>query len=126
MYYYALEARIALVSALDEVGQYDEALAAGREANRLLAEQGQAEAESPVHNTMADAYLHKKEWDHSIAESKAALEYNPNDAWAHENLAEAYIGKGEKTLAQAEWTKTIALGDPMLASVARKLLAAHP
>ena len=128
MSYYALDARIALVRALNESGQYDEAVTAGREADRLLTELGEAnaETESQVHNIVADACLHKKEWNHSIAESNATLEYNPNDAWAHENLAEAYIGKGEKTLAQAEWTKTIALGNPTLAAVARKLLAAHP
>ena len=74
---------------------------------------------------MADAYLNKKQWVASLAETRTSLRYNPSDAVAHENLAEAYIGQGRKAEAQTEWKRTIALGDPQVTPVARKLLAAH-
>jgi len=128
MDYYALDARASFTGVLDESGEYDASLAAGRETDRLLTEQEEAnsETEPPLHDTMSDDYLHKKDWDRSIAESNASLGYNANDACAHENLAEAYIGQGRKEEAHAEWAKTIALGDPSITPVARKLLAANP
>ncbi len=127
MAYYSLGAWISLPNALDQCGQYDASLAAGGEADQILTEQAQTntETELPIHNTMADDYLHKKDWDQSIAESNVSLGYNANDAWAHENLAEAYMGQGRKDDAHAEWGKVIALGDPVITPVARKLLAAH-
>ena len=128
MAFYSLNAWMRLPSALDQCGQYDQSLQVGREADRLLTEQEQANAETegPLHNTLSDDYLHKKAWDKSIAESGVSLKYNSNDAWAHENLAEAYLGQGRKSEARAEWERTIALGDPQITPVARKLLAAHP
>ncbi len=128
MAYYTPGAWIGLPAALDQSGQYDQTIQAGREADHLLTEQSMADGESepPVHDSVADAYLHKKEWTDSIAESNTTLRYNPNDACAHENLAEAYIGQGRKAAAQAEWKHAISLGDPQITPVARKLLAAHP
>lgn len=128
MSFYTLGAWIGLPAALDQCGQYDEAIRACREADRLLMEQEQAngETEPVIHDATADAYLHKKDWADSIAESNASLGYNPNDACAHENLAEAYIAQGRKGEARAEWARAISLGDPGITPVARKLLAAHP
>jgi len=128
MSFYSLGAWIGLPGALDECGLYDEAIRAGREADHLLMEQEQAngETEPMIHDATADAYLHKKDWAGSILESSASLGYNPNDACAHENLAEAYIAQGRKNAAHAEWERAIALGNPEITPVARKLLAAHP
>ena len=128
MSYYSLGAWISLPGALDQSGRYDESIRAGREADHLLTEQQQAngETEPAIHDSMADAYLHKKDWADSLTESNASLGYNPNDACAHENLAEAYIGQGQKAAAQAEWKRTIALGDPEITPVARRLLASNP
>lgn len=128
MAYYSLGAWLSLPTALDQCGQYDASLAAGREADHILTEQARTDAETelPIHDTMSDDYLHKKDWERSIAESNVSLGYNANDACAHENLAEAYMGRGDKKEAQAEWAKTIALGDPVITPVARKLLAAYP
>ena len=127
MSFYSLGAWISLPGALDQSGRYDESIRAGREADHLLTEQEQAngETEPVIRDAMADAYLHKKDWASSLTESNASLGYNPNDACAHENLAEAYIGQGRKAAAQAEWKRAIALGDPEITPVARRLLAAH-
>ena len=128
MSYYCLGAWISLPGVLDECGQYEGAITAGREADHLLTEQGDANGETQpsVHDAVADAYLHKKDWESSIAQSNVTLGYNERDACAHENLAEAYIGQGRKGEARAEWGKAIALNDPAITPVARKLLAAHP
>ena len=128
MEFYSPGAWIALPSALDECGRYDETIQAGNEADHVLTEQHMADGESepPVHDSMSDAYLHKKDWKNSLAESHITLSYSPNDACAHENLAEAYSGEGRTADARAEWQRTIALGDPQITPVARKLLAAHP
>ena len=128
MDFYSMDAWLALPGALDQCGQYDASLRAGRETDHLLAEQEQmnAETEPPLHDTMADDCLHKKAWAKSLIESQVSLKYNTNDACAHENLAEAYIGQGRKADAHAEWQRAIALGDPVITPVARKLLAAHP
>ena len=127
MEFYSPGAWIGLPGMLDQCGRYDETIRAGREADHVLREQRLADGESepPVHDAMADAYLHKKDWKDSLAESRATLGYNPSDACAHENLAEAYIGEGRTADARAEWQRAIALGDPQITPVARKLLAAH-
>lgn len=128
MSFYSLGAWIGLPAALDQCGLYDEAIRACRKADHLLTEQEQAngETEPVIHDAAADAYLHKKDWAGCITESNASLGYNPNDACAHENLAEAYIAQGRKGAAHAEWERAIALGDPVITPVARKLLAVHP
>lgn len=128
MTFYSIGAWISLPTTLDESGRYDESLRAGQEADHVLTEvhQANAETEPAIHDTMADDFLHKKDWTHSIAESNASLGYNSRDAVAHENLAEAYIGQGRKDAARAEWQQAIALGNPEITPVARKFLAANP
>ena len=127
MSFYSINAWISLPGVLDEIGQYDGCLQAGREADHVLTEQRDADSETEpfIHNAMADADLHKKAWVSSLAESHVSLSYNPNDAVAHENLAEAYSGQGKKDAARAEWKRTIALGNPEVTPVAQKLLASH-
>lgn len=127
MEFYSLGAWTSLPWVLDAGGQYDQCLKAGRTADHVLTEQRDAnsETEPAIHDSMADAYLHKKAWAASLAESHMTLSYSPNDAVAHENLAEAYSGQGRIEAARAEWKRTIALGDPSVTPVARKLLAAH-
>ena len=127
MSFYSINAWVSLPSILDEIGQYDGCLQAGREADHVLTEQRDADSETEpfIHNAMADADLHKKAWVNSLAESHVSLSYSPNDAVAHENLAEAYSGQGKKDAARAEWKRTIALGNPEVTPVAQKLLAAH-
>ena len=127
MSFYSLNAWVSLPSILDEIGQYDGCLQAGREADHVLTEQRDANSETEpfIHDAMADADLHKKAWAGSLAETHVSLTYNPNDAIAHENLAEAYSGQGKIDAARAEWKRTIALGNPEVTPVAQKLLAAH-
>lgn len=127
MSFYSINAWISLPNVLDTLGQYDRCLQAGQEADHVLTEQRDADAETEpfIHDAMADAELHKKAWSNSLAESRVSLRYNPNDAVAHENLAEAYSGQGSQDAARAEWKRTIALGDPQMTPVARKLLASH-
>ena len=128
MAFYSVGAWTGLPTALDQCGRYDEALQAGREADHVLTEMHQTDGESEyvLHDTLADVFLHKKDWTNSITESKTSLGYNPNDACAHENLAEAYSGAGRKNDARAEWQHAAALGDPEITPIARKLLAANP
>ncbi len=128
MSFYSINAWISLPSMLDEIGQYDGCLQAGREADHVVTEQRDANSETEpfIHNAMADADLHKKAWASSLAETHVSLSYSPNDPVAHENLAEAYSGQGKIDAARAEWKRTIALGNPEVTPVAQKLLAAHP
>jgi len=127
MEFYSPGAWIGLPGMLDQCGRYDDTIQAGREADHVLVEQRLADGESepPVHDAVADAYLHKKDWKDSLIEIHTTLTYNPNDACAHENLAEAYSGEGRIADARAEWRRAIALGDPQITPIARKLLAAH-
>ena len=127
MSFYSLGAWTSLPWVLDAGGQYDQCLQAGRMADHVLTEQRDANSETEpiIHDSMADACLHKKAWTQSLAESHTSLSYSPNDPVAHENLAEAYFGQGRIEAARAEWKRTIALGDPATTPVARKLLAAH-
>lgn len=121
----------ALAYECDVVGQDDQALIAGREAVRIAeigatGSEGDTRVEISAHDTMADVYLHKKEWGASLRESQAALGYDGADPVAHENLAEAYFGQGRLADAHTEWKRVLTLSDPAIAAVARKLLAEHP
>ena len=126
--FYSIGAWIGLPAMLGECGRYDDVIRAGREADRVLLQvhMENAETAAPIHNSVADAFLHKKNWTASIAESNTSLGYNANDTWAHENLAEAYFGQGRKAAARAEWQRVAATGDPEQAPAARKFLAENP
>ena len=128
MAYYSPGAWLGLPTMLDECGRYDEAIRAGQEADHVFKElrQTDGEEEPALHDTIADVFLRRKDWANSIAESNTTLGYNPRDACAHENLAEAYLGQGRKDAARAEWRQAVSLGDPQITPVAQKFLAANP
>ncbi len=127
MSFYSIGAWVSLPGMLDQSGRYDETLRAGQMADHVLTEQRQADSETEpaIHDAMSDADLHKKAWQASISESHVSLSYNPKDACAEENLAEAYCGEGRLPEARAQWGRTITMGDPRITPVAAKLLAAH-
>ena len=60
--------------------------------------------------TLANAYLMNGQVDESIAVSKKVLEQQPEFAVAHNNLAIAYIEKGEYALAIEHCDKARDLG----------------
>lgn len=105
---------------LDDQGRYIESLAAGRHAVQINRNDNNSM------DTMADDYLHLKNWDRSIQMSQAALQVDPQDSLAHENLGEAYIGQGRKADAHAEWNQVLAMDHDQMAQVARKMLAKYP
>lgn len=117
---YFLDAYMRLCLLLDTQGRYTESLAAGRHAVEISRDNNE------TMDNMADDYLHLKDWAHSIQMSEAALQANPNDALAHENLGEAYIGQGNTNGAHAEWNKVLTMDHGALAQTARDMLAKHP
>ena len=117
---YFLDAYMRLCYLIDTQGRYTESLAAGRHAVEISRDR------SDVMDNMADDYLHLKDWTHSIQMSEAALQADPNDALAHENLGEAYIGQGNTADAHAEWSKVLTIDHGAMAQAAREMLAKHP
>ena len=79
-----------------------------------------------IYDCMADAYLHKKNWSRSEEMSEAALARNANDAVAHENLGESYLGMGRLTEARAEWRKVLTLKDTEVSAQAQKFMDQYP
>lgn len=126
--YYSLMAWISVPGALDMSGQYDDAIAMGQKADRIVALQQVAnnETEPPIHDSISDGYLHKKAWSDSLSQSDISLKYNPGDACAYENYGEAYIGEGRKAEARAAWRKAVSMGNPQITPVAAKMLAKYP
>lgn len=82
--------------------------------------------DSDFYDNMADACLHKKDWDQSHAMRQAALGVKPDDALAYENLAEACLGAGRIANAQAEWRKALTLKDEHIKAVAQDHLKKYP
>jgi tetratricopeptide (TPR) repeat protein len=105
---------------LDTQGHYVESLAAGRHAVEI------SQGNATTMDNMADDYLRLNDWPHSIQMSEAALQADANDALAHENLGEAYIGQGKTADAHDEWNKVLTLDHGALAQTAREMLAKHP
>lgn len=58
--------------------------------------------------------------------SAAALGLSPDDAPAHELLAEALIKRGRRAEAPAEWRRVLQLDHGVIAREARRLLAKYP
>ena len=75
---------------------------------------------------MAKAYLHSKDWNKSIALDQATLASDANDAYAHESLAEAFLGAGRLPEAQAEWRKVITLPNDQFKTIAQNYLKQYP
>ena len=115
-----LDAYNRLCYLFDTQGRYAESLAAGRHAVEI------SRGNNSTMDTMADDYLHLSDWAHSIEMSEAALQVNPNDPVAHENLGEAYIGQGRTADAHEEWNKVLTLDHGETAQAARDMLAKHP
>ena len=105
---------------LDAQGRYAESLAAGRHATEI------SHRYNSTLDTMADDCLHLRDWAQSVQMSEAALQIAPNDAIAHENLGEAYIGQGKTADAHSEWNRVLTLDHGSIAQAAREMLAKYP
>ena len=115
-----LDAYNRLCYLLDTQGHYVESLAAGRHAVEI------SQGNTTTMDNMADDYLRLHDWTHSIQMSEAALQADPNDALAHENLGEAYIGQGKTAAAHDEWNRVLTLDHGALGQQARTMLAKYP
>ena len=110
-----------LITALGATGQYDAILETAQAELRLF-----PKGNSLTYDEVAAIYVEKKLWDRSIAASKAALALDGSDAWAHENLAEAYLGAGRLAEARTEWQTVLTLKDDDLKTTARGYLKKYP
>jgi len=110
-----------LVWTLTQTQQYDQVIQTGSHALTIF-----VTGDAPISDNMAEAYLHSKDWDKSIALDQATLAQNADDAYAHESLAEAYLGAGRLPEAQAEWRKVEALPNGQFKSIAQDYLKQYP
>ena len=110
-----------LVWTLTQTQQYDQVIESGNHALTIF-----VDGDAPICDNMAEAYLHSKNWDKSIALDQATLASDPNDAYAHESLAEAYLGAGRLSEAQTEWRKVVMLPDDQFKTIAQNYLKQHP
>ncbi len=110
-----------LVWTLTQTQQYDQVIKTGNDALRIF-----INGDAPISDNMAEAYLHSKEWDKSIALDQATLALDANDAYAHESLAEAYLGAGRIPEAQAEWRKVLTLPNDQFKTIAQGYLKQYP
>jgi len=110
-----------LITALANTKQWDTLLAVGAKVEGMYQQQDGA-----TYNDMANASLEKKDWANALAFSQAALAVNADDPWAHENLAEAYLGAGHIPEAQAEWRKVLTYKDDQFKAVAEGYLKTYP
>jgi len=110
-----------LITALDATGQYDAILGTAQAELRLF-----PNGNSLTYNEVAGVYLHKKLWDRAMTASKAALTLDSADAWAHENLAEAYLGAGRLAEARTEWQTVLTLKDNDMKTMAQGYLKKYP
>lgn len=76
-------------------------------------------------DSLADAYLQKKQWALSERLSRYAVSLKMSDASAHEHMAEALVQEGHRDEAFTEWKTVLALGDPGEAPVAQKMLSEY-
>ena len=105
---------------LDEQDRYPESLTAGRHALQINPQ------DNGAMDTMDDDYLHLKLWTTSIQMSRSALQVDANDALAHENLGEAFLGQGLREDAHTERSKFLTLDRGAVAQTARQMLAKYP
>ena len=110
-----------LTTMLAETGQYDLEVTTGEAAMRVY-----STMDPDFYDDMADAYLHKKDWDQSHAMSQTAIALKPEDPIAYENLAEAYLGAGRIADAQVEWRKVLMFKDDRIKAVAQDYLNKYP
>lgn len=110
-----------LITALDATGQYDAILETAQAELRLF-----PKGNSLTYNEVAAVCLQKKLWDRAMTASQAAVALDGSDAWAHENLAEAYLGTGRLAEARTEWQTVLTLKDDALKTTAQGYLKKYP
>lgn len=110
-----------LINALDATGQYDAILETAQDELRLF-----PKGNSLTYDETGAIYIEKKLWDRSMTASKAAIALDSSDAWAHENLAEAYLGAGRLADARAEWQTVLTLKDEGIKATAQGYLKKYP
>jgi tetratricopeptide (TPR) repeat protein len=93
-------------------GRFDEAIAQARraiESDPLSIRYSSA---------LAVIYYYARRYEESVRQYRRALELNPNDAWIHENLADAYERQGLQRETVGEWWATLMLdGDTGTAAI---------
>lgn len=104
---------------LMQVGRVEESLAEMKKVMEL-------EPLSVRYNwTLALRFFHARDYDRAIKQYEATLELDPNDAYTHELLGDAFEQKGRQQEAIAEWSKGLALrGDNELALLLERTYAA--
>lgn len=110
-----------LITALDNTKQWDTLLAVGAKVEGIYQQKDGA-----TYDDMANASLEKKNWANALAFSQAALAVNADDPWAHENLAETYLGTGHIAEAQAEWRRVLTYKDNQFKADAEGYLKKYP
>ncbi len=110
-----------LITALVNTKQWDTLLAVGAKVEAFYGQKDGA-----TYNDMANASLEKKDWANALTFSQAALAVNADDPWAHENLAESYLGAGHIAEAQAEWRKVLTYKDGQFKADAEGYLKKYP
>ncbi|MDR3706694.1 MAG: hypothetical protein P4L33_00200 [Capsulimonadaceae bacterium] len=74
----------------------------------------------------SDAYLQLHDYKNCDRTCNIILQIRSNDALAHENLAESYLGQKRLADAKREWKTVLTLGDARIAAAARGYLAKYP
>ncbi|HEX5322619.1 MAG TPA: tetratricopeptide repeat protein [Capsulimonadaceae bacterium] len=116
---YLTEAYTLLAALLNDTGQYEESVQIAEEALVIYPEHRQF---IPI---VEDDYIHLRQYDRAISICNLVLQAYPDDLPAHENLAEAYIGKGDKAHAIAEWHIVSQSSDEQLSAVAKGYLSQY-
>src|SRR5258708_20175134 len=62
-------------------------------------------------DTLAEAYLYKRQYNRTIEEGKKIVEIDPTFANVHIHLSQAYLYSGKYDLWLDEWEKTATLND---------------
>lgn len=121
-----ISAYLTLAGDLDSAGQYDQSLQVAYES--LLVDP----IDNQVIGTVEDDFLNKRQFDKTIeicndvlASNVYGREGQTSLSLTHENLAEAYIGKGDKQRAVAEWHTVLTYNDPRMTPVANRFLARY-
>ena len=105
---------------LDAAGHYKSCIVFGEEALRLHPRT------ITIMEQVADAYINTKQTRPAVKMLEAVIAINPNDAWAHEKLGEAYVQTGDRGSARNEWQTVLNLGDVAIAKRAQDMLGQYP
>ncbi|MFL6301545.1 MAG: tetratricopeptide repeat protein [Terriglobales bacterium] len=103
----ALELNPRYVTALQWRGQYFESIGKVHEGLQSVQQAHDLEPLNlPVNVALAEAYYFSRNYDQAIAQSKAALELDPESALAHYNLGRAYVMKQSYAEGLAEFHRS--------------------